>query len=68
MHVALMAPGSGGLRLVGFLGIAMVLFGVSGLRCGGRVVANGGMHSESGVARAASAFIMISTAWSGSGR
>ena len=31
MHIALMAPGSGGLQLVGFLGIAMVLFGVSGL-------------------------------------
>ena len=31
MHVALMAPGSGGLQLVGFLGIAMVLFGISGL-------------------------------------
>jgi len=31
MHIALMAPGSYGLQTVGFLGIAMVLFGVTGL-------------------------------------
>jgi len=31
MHVALMAPGSYGLQAVGFLGIGMVLFGLSGL-------------------------------------
>ena len=31
MHVALMAPGYYGLQAVGFLGIAMVLFGFSGL-------------------------------------
>jgi len=31
MHISLMAPGSYGLQAVGFLGIAMVLFGVSGL-------------------------------------
>jgi uncharacterized iron-regulated membrane protein len=31
MHVALMAPGYYGLQAVGFLGIAMVLFGLSGL-------------------------------------
>ena len=30
-HIALMAPGSYGLQAVGFLGIAMVLFGVTGL-------------------------------------
>src|SRR5258705_5515410 len=31
MHVALMAPGYYGLQAVGFLGIALVLFGLSGL-------------------------------------
>jgi len=31
LHIALMAPGLYGLQTVGFLGIAMVLFGVSGL-------------------------------------
>jgi uncharacterized iron-regulated membrane protein len=31
MHVALMAPGYYGLQIVGFLGIGMVLFGLSGL-------------------------------------
>jgi uncharacterized iron-regulated membrane protein len=31
MHVALMAPGYYGLQTVGFLGIALVLFGLSGL-------------------------------------
>ena len=31
MHVALMAPGYYGLQLVGVLGVAMVLFGLSGL-------------------------------------
>ena len=31
LHIALMAPGSYGLQTVGFLGIAMTLFGVSGL-------------------------------------
>jgi uncharacterized iron-regulated membrane protein len=31
LHIALMAPGSYGLQTVGFLGIGMVLFGMSGL-------------------------------------